>query len=87
MLHGPAFPIGVFPARVARDVDDVVVSGAHEVFHFGQARLMVGDELVNATRKLAEGLPVAGKGQFHVVIAHLSQTCEEVAQLVGLEHE
>ena len=62
LLHGPAFPIGVFPARVARDVDDVVVSGAHEVFHFGQARLMVGDELVNASRKPAEGLSVAGEG-------------------------
>ena len=62
LLHCPAFPIGVFPARVARDVDDVVMAGAHKVFHFGQARLMVGDELVNASRKPAEGLSVAGEG-------------------------
>ena len=48
---------------------------------------MVGDKLVNAPRKPAEGLSVAGKGQFHVVITHLPQACEEVAQLVGLEHE
>ena len=48
---------------------------------------MVGDELVYAPRKPAEGLSVAGERQFYVVVAYLPQTRKEVAELVGLEHE
>ena len=87
LLHCPVFPIGIFPARVARDVDDVVMAGAHKVFHFGETRLVVGDELVYASRKPAEGLSVAGERQFHVIVAYLPQARKEVAELVGLEHE
>ena len=82
LVERPSAPIGVFPASVLRDGDDVVVPLCDQLVDFFQPLLVMVFQMHDAVREAGERISMGGQHEVDVVAVHLAEAFHELFECV-----